>query len=536
MAAEKNSELALAPGATVGIAGAGTMGTGIAQVAALAGHPVRLYDSLPGAAHAATERIRTSLQELVRKGKIDSNHAERTCARLASVSSLKEFSGCGLVIEAIVEDLDTKRGLFRELEPYVAPQTTLATNTSSISVTAIAAALERPEQLAGMHFFNPAPVMPLVEIVSGLATSADIANRLYATALQWGKTPVRARSTPGFIVNRVARPFYGEALRLLEERAADCATIDAVMRESGGFRMGPFELMDLIGNDVNYAVTRSVFNGFYGDPRFTPSQLQLELVQAGYFGRKTGRGFYIYQAGKPIAEPSTAAACPPPSPIEIYGDSPVAQALVARLTESGTRFKRPAAHADDRIAASVNCVLYRTDGRTATARAASSGLRNTIVIDLALDDRAATRAAIAAADQAGPAALPSATGLLQATGYAVSIIDDVPGMIVMRTMAMLANEAADAVNQDVCSIADLDLAMRKGVNYLRGPLEWADAVGIGSIVDVLEHLAEAYGEDRYRVSPLLRRKAYSQSKFNESDEVEPALMRQKVENYETARG
>jgi 3-hydroxybutyryl-CoA dehydrogenase len=536
MAAEAHLAPALAPGAIVGIAGAGTMGTGIAQIAALAGHPVRIYDSLPGAARAATEAIRTSLQRLAQKSRIDASQTDSACARLEAVDSFSELSGCHLVIEAIIEDLDAKRTLFRQLEPHLPHQAILATNTSSISVTAIAVALARPERLAGMHFFNPAPVMPLVEIISGAATSPDIVGTLYATALRWGKTPVLARSSPGFIVNRVGRPFYGEALRLLEERAADCATIDAVLREAGGFRMGPFELMDLIGNDVNYAVTRSVFDGFYGDPRFTPSRLQLELLQAGNLGRKSGRGFYFYDAGKPLAEPSTASAHQSPQRIELYGDSPLAQALADRLQPIGMHIKRSATQADDRIAANSDFVLYRTDGRTATARAASSGLRNTIVIDLALDDRTAARVAIAAADQADRSALESAVGLLQAAGYVVSVIDDVPGMVVMRTVAMLVNEAADAVNQGVCGIADLDLAMRKGVNYPRGPLEWADALGTSKVVIVLEHLAEAYGEDRYRVSSLLRRKAYARSRFTDPGEVEPGPSQQQRASYETVRG
>lgn len=529
MVADVHSEKALTPGGIVGIAGAGTMGTGIAQVAALAGHPVRLYDSIPGAANAAAERIQSSLQSFAQKGKTDADRANRACEHLTAVDSLKEFSVCSLVIEAIVEELGAKRELFRELELHIAQQAILATNTSSLSVTEISAGLNRSQRLAGMHFFNPAPAMPLVEIVSGVATAPEIAGTLYATARRWGKIPVHARSTPGFIVNRVARPFYGEALRLLEERASDCAAIDAVMREAGGFRMGPFELMDFIGNDVNYAVTRSVFDGFYGDPRFTPSHLQLELVRAGHLGRKTGRGFYVYDAGKPIAARPAAAHFPPPQHIQLYGDSPLARALAGRLQTSGVNLHHSAAHPDHRIATGDDFVLFRTDGRTATARAANSGTPNTILIDLALDDRNATRTAIAAADQADPAALESAAGLLQNAGYAVSIIDDVPGMVVMRTVAMLANEAADAVNQGVCSIADLDLAMRKGVNYPLGPLAWADILGIRCVIDVLDHLATAYGEDRYRVSPLLRRKACAESRFTEPAEAEPR-------NCETIRG
>jgi len=389
--------------------------------------------------------------------------------------------------------------------------------------------------LAGMHFFNPAPVMPLVEIVRGAATDPGVANELHELARRWGKIPVSARSTPGFIVNRVARPFYAEALRVLEERGAGCATIDAVMRECGGFRMGPFELMDLIGNDVNYAVTRSVFEAFNGDPRFTPSNLQLELVQAGYLGRKSGHGFYEYHAGRPVAAPSTAPPHPAPLRIQIFGDTPLARRLAMRLSASGVQFERASAHPDERIAGCDDGVLYRTDGRAATSRAAANGAPNTILMDIACDDCAATRAAIAAADQADPEALRAAIGLLQSAGYAVSPIGDLPGMIVLRTVAMLANLAADAVNEDVCSIADLDLAMCKGMNYPRGPLAWADAIGIDAIVRALDHLAAVYGAGRYRASPLLRRMALTGSCFLGRDNSSAAPARRDA-IYEAVRG
>ena len=300
----------------VGIAGAGTMGAGIAQVAALAGHGVLLYDTREGASRLAIEGVAKFMQRSAGKQQLSRKAIETAQRRLKAADSLREFAACGLIIEAVVEELGAKRAVLGEMEKIADPKALLATNTSSISITAISAALEDPRRLAGMHFFNPAPMMPLVEIVRGAATSQRTVDALYAIALRWGKTPVHARSTPGFIVNRVARPFYAEALRLLQEQAADCATIDAIMREAGGFRMGPFELMDLIGNDVNYAVTRSVFDGFYGDPRFAPSNLQLELVQAGFLGRKTGRGFYEYKAGRPVCSPSSAERVEPPACIE----------------------------------------------------------------------------------------------------------------------------------------------------------------------------------------------------------------------------
>lgn len=289
---------ALSKSAVVAVIGAGAMGAGIAQIAAQAGHPVRLLDLQPGAAAQAIARIRSTLAKLAEKGKLTVDAAAAAGERLVAVESHGELAGSALVIEAIVERLDVKRQLFAQLEAFVTADCILATNTSSISVTAVAAGLQHPGRVVGMHFFNPAPLMALVEVVSGLATEPEVAATVHDTALAWRKKPVHTRSTPGFIVNRVARPFYAEGLRLLHEQAADPATIDAVMREAGGFRMGPFELMDLIGHDVNFAVTRSVFEAYFGDPRFAPSLIQQELVNAGRLGRKSGRGFYDYAAGE----------------------------------------------------------------------------------------------------------------------------------------------------------------------------------------------------------------------------------------------
>ena len=498
----------------VGVVGAGAMGSGIAQVAAVAGHPVRLLDTREGAAKAAIERIGTTLQALVAKGRMAQKQATATKGLLRSIDSHAEFAGCGLVIEAIVEEIEAKRDLFRSLEYEVSKSTLLATNTSSFSVTAIGSGLRFPERFAGMHFFNPAPMMPLVEIIAGAGTAPETTQMLHKIAHSWGKKPVYARSTPGFIVNRVARPFYGEALRVLSESAADCATIDAVMREAGGFRMGPFELMDLIGNDINYAVTRSVFDAFYGDARYTPSLLQLELVQAGYLGKKTGRGFYEYVAGVPKGtDAKTCPAFATPARVAIYGDDSLSRCLVERLDHSTVTVERASSHRDGRLVRNEAFVLYRTDGRTATQRSLDNSCHNLVLVDLMLNCAQAGRAALTAAEQAGPEALASAAGLLQAAGFTVSPIDDTPGMIVMRTVAMLANEAADAVHHRVCSAADCDLAMRAGVNYPCGPLEWADAVGAARIARVLDHLAESYGSERYRVSPLLRRNAVSAKRF-----------------------
>ena len=498
---------ALARDTVVAVVGAGAMGAGIAQVAAVAGHRVLLLDNRVGAAQTAIEGLRAQLSKLADKGKLTPEAAQAAGERLQAASALNDLAPAALVIEAIVENLAAKQTLFADLEALVSADCVLASNTSSISITAIGAALKAPQRLAGLHFFNPAPLMALVEVISGLATAPAVADMLFATATAWGKTAVHAKSTPGFIVNRVARPYYAEALRLRHEGAADCATLDAVMREAGGFRMGPFELMDMIGLDVNYAVTRSVWNAYFNDPRYLPSLIQQELVDAGYLGRKSGRGYYDYREGAHKPVPHTEAHQAPPAHIVVCGEAPAAQALAARLQAAGVAFARTAS-SDGRIAQADDAVLYVTDGRSATQRAAQGNVSNTVLIDLALDYGKATRIAFASAGQCSMAAVSAAIALLQAAGLQVSRLDDVPGLAVMRTVAMLANEAADAVYQGVCTAQAADAAMRLGVNYPQGPLAWADQVGLSTIHTVLSNLNACYGEDRYRISPLIQRQVY----------------------------
>lgn len=372
----------------VAVIGAGTMGSGIAQVAAQAGHNVVLYDTRKEAVDKALGGLRKVLDRLVEKGKLTADQASDIHGRITPASDLNELQGCGLVIEAIIENLGIKQKLFRDLEGIVSADTILATNTSSLSVTAIAGGIQKPERMVGLHFFNPAPLLPLVEVVPGLVTDIGLADHCATLMSAWGKVPVICKDTPGFIVNRIARPFYGESIRIYEEGIADMPTIDAAMR-SVGFRMGPFELMDLIGNDINFTVTRTVWEAFFYDQRYKPSFTQQRQVESGRLGRKSGRGYYDYSEGASV----------------------------------------PVPNAD-----------------------------------------------------------PATTAL-----------------IVERVLAMLINEAADALFWQVASAKDIDLAMTKGVNYPKGLLAWAYELGPAHWTGILEKLQATTGEDRYRPSPMLRK-------------------------------
>ena len=480
--------------APVAVVGAGTMGAGIAQVAAVAGHPVTVYDVVEGAAGRAVAAVRDRVTRLVAKGRLD---LEPSSLQLTVAADLGELARARCVIEAVAEDLAVKQALFADLEKVVAPDCVLATNTSSLSPTAIAAGLSHPGRLVGLHFFNPAPVMRLVEVVSGLATDPAVAAAVTRLAEDWGKQVVQASATPGFIVNRVARPFYAEALRLAEEQAASPATIDAVLTRAGGFRMGPFALMDLVGQDVNEAVTRSVWTAFGYDPRFAPSLLQRSMVEAGWLGRKTGRGWFGYGDDAAPPEPDAASACPAPAYVTEHGESP----LRALLGRSGVEVRR-GTKADGAVVLPGGARLARCDGRPATALAQDQPV---VVVDRTLDDATAAGVAIAASDGCPAGARDEATGLLQAAGLTVYPIDDAPGLVVTRTVAMLVNGAVDALLKGVASAADIDTAMRLGTNYPLGPLAWGQRWGPATVLAVLDAMHAWYGEDRYRPSALLRR-------------------------------
>lgn len=387
---------ALGKETAVGVVGAGAMGAGIAQVAAANGHRVVLADAFSAALGRAKVAHEKAMAREVEKERLSRRQADELLARIQYVDGvgaeqLAAMAPCGLVIEAIIEDLGAKRDLFRTLEGVLAAEAVLASNTSSLSIAALGGACTRAERVVGVHFFNPAPVMPLVEIIPAITTAPEVAAAARELVDTWGKVTVMATDTPGFIVNRIARPFYGEALRILEEGIADHATIDWAMRDLGGFRMGPFELMDFIGNDVNFAVTSSVFEAMFHDPRYTPALTQRRLVEAGLLGRKSKRGYYDYRDG---------AAPPEPTRDELLGRS-----------------------------------------------------------------------------------------------------------IVDRILAMLVNEAVEAVRLRIATPADIELAMTRGVNYPKGLLRWGVDIGLATVLSTLVALQAEYGEDRYRPSPLLRRYA-----------------------------
>jgi 3-hydroxybutyryl-CoA dehydrogenase len=511
---------ALPTSATIAVIGAGTMGAGIAQVAATAGHPVLLFDALLDAAQTSKTNMAKSLSRLVEKGKMTQADVDGLLARITVVDSLSDLAPAKLVIEAIIENLAIKQDIFAQLEDICSEDTIISSNTSSISLTEIGSNLKRANNLVGMHFFNPAPIMKLVEVVSGLLTAKEVAHCVYETARVWGKVPVHTKSTPGFIVNRVARPFYAEGLRVLEEGGADIQTIDFVMKQIAGFRMGPFELMDLIGHDVNYAVTTSVWSSFYNDPRFLPSLVQKELVDAGLLGRKTGRGFYDYaENAKPLSLQSAPKGIKPAT-VMIEGYLGVAEPLVQRMIDSGLSVERREIEDStvDRITVG-HTHLMLTPGMLATELQASLPVEDDnealVLFDFAMDFAETKHICIAGSDLADDEHLSEAAGLFQALGMEVTIINDIPGMIAARTVAMIINEAADAVYKQVCTAKDVDLAMLKGVNYPKGPLAWADEIGTDYISAVIENLGRTYGEDRYRVCPILRKKVCSGGTFHD---------------------
>jgi 3-hydroxybutyryl-CoA dehydrogenase len=503
---------------TVLVVGAGIMGAGIAQVAAQAGHAVLLMDAREGAAAAACEKLAATLDGLVAKGRLAPEQAQATLARIRPIAALAEAGDARIVVEAIVEQLETKRALFRDLEAVVAPDAILATNTSSISVTAIANGLRHPGRLVGMHFFNPVPLMKLVEVVSGLQTERRVADAVFDLAQAWGKVPVHAKSTPGFIVNRIARPYYAETLALLLEQAATPQVLDACLK-AAGFRMGPCELMDLIGHDTNFAVTQSVYEANFYDKRYVPSLVQREMVDGGLLGRKSGRGFYTYPEGLPALPVAVHEAPATAREVIVHGEGPIADLLEARATAAlAPQGWGPARlRASEWVGVEVDAThLVMSDGRTAQQMVQDTGIATVAVFDRLVALPAAPGAASAFTPGAALAyALPEgadaawaaqAAAWMAALGFAPQRVADAPGLVVARTVAMLINEAADAVLQGVCTEAGADAAMKLGVNYPAGPFEWLAAWSVEGVAQVIGSLDGCCRGERYRLSPWLQRR------------------------------
>lgn len=490
------------PALTLGIAGAGAMGRGIAQIAAQAGIRVLLFDLAPGAAAAAQQTIAATLSGLAAKGKIATEAAEAAAGRIEPAATLEAFAPCHVVIEAIVEKLEAKRQLFAALEGIVGEDCILASNTSSLSVTEIAASCKRPGRVAGYHFFNPVPLMKVVEVVDALLTEPWIGEALAALAQRIGHTPVRAKDTPGFIVNHAGRGYVTEALRLLGENVAGFHEIDRILREAAGFRMGPFELLDLTGLDVSHPVMESIYHQYYEEPRYRPSALAAQRLAAGVLGRKSGRGFYAYPDGKQQAMPALPAPNARPTKVWVSSARPSFAAAVRNLVCAlGGNLDESQSPQDGAL-----CVVTPL-GEDATTCAAREGLdaARTVAIDvlLGLDKRRT----LMTTPLTSTAMREAAHGLFAADGVPASVIRDSAGCVAQRVLAHIVNIGCDIAQQGIALPADIDCAVTLGLGYPKGPLALGDALGARTVLEILDNLQACYGDPRYRPSPWLRRRA-----------------------------
>ena len=487
----------------VAVVGAGAMGRGIAQIAAQAGSEVLLLDTQEGAAQAARAALIEQWNKLVAKGRLDAEQAGAFAARLHPADEVAALAGCDLVIEAIVERLDVKQKLFAELEAVVRPDTVLATNTSSLSVTAIGAALQRPERLAGFHFFNPVPLMKVVEVIAGLKTDASLCAALAAYARQMGHTPVQAQDTPGFIVNHAGRGFGTEALRIVGEGVADFATIDRILRDQVGFKLGPFELMDLTALDVSHPVMESIYRQYYDEPRYRPSVITAQRLAGGVVGKKVGEGFYRYVDG--VAQMPAEAAPPVVAAIPPVWVSPRA----ARRAELYQLLKDLGATIETGQSPSPQAIpLVAPLGFDVTTVAVVERLdpARTIGIDMLIDDAATKRRVLATNPATRVDIRDAAHALFARDGKAVSVIRDSGGFVTQRVVATIVNIASDICQQGICSPKDLETAVTLGLGYPLGPLAMGDRWGPTNILEVLFNMQTVYGDPRYRPSPWLRRR------------------------------
>jgi 3-hydroxybutyryl-CoA dehydrogenase len=468
-----------------GVAGAGTMGRGIAQVLAQCGARTLLYDAQPGAARRAKDAVAGSLAKLVEKGRLSASQMDATLGKLEPADSLQGFAPCHVVVEAIVEDLQEKKKLFSSLEGIVSESCILASNTSSLSVTAMAAACRRPQRVAGYHFFNPVPVMKIVEVVDGVMTDPAATEALAGLARRFGHSPVRCKDTPGFVVNHAGRAFVPEALRVLSEGVADFAAIDRILVDAAGFRIGPFGLMDLVGLDVAHAVMKSMYGQYFEEPKYRPSFLAEPRVAAGLLGRKTGRGWYAYGSD------GAAIKVPEPSPPKARP-----QSVWSEIRDFATTTSKDA----------ELCIVAPL-GKDATTAALELGLdpARTVAVDPLFGFK--KRFTLMTTPVTKPEVRDAAHGLLAAGGVPVSVINDSPGFVAQRVVAHIVNVGCDIAQMRIAAPQDLDHAVMLGLGYPRGPLAMGDALGAGRILAILDAMHSIYREPRYRASPWLRRRA-----------------------------
>jgi 3-hydroxybutyryl-CoA dehydrogenase len=515
------------PARTIGVLGAGTMGAGIAQLACKSGAETLLFDPIPEALEKGRERVHDGLRRETAKGKLTAEQAQAAAERLQTVGELEALADCDLVIEAVPERIALKHDIYGRLSEIVGESCVLATNTSSLPVTAIAAGATHPERVVGMHFFNPAPVMALLEVIAGVRSGDRALSLARATGGAMGKTVINATDGPGFLVNRCNRPFGLEALRMLSERIADIESIDRIVRMEGGFRMGPFELMDLVGVDTGLEVSKSFYELSFGEPRWRPSPISARYAAAGMHGRKSGVGYYDYTAGSHRSEDPPAPEAPQGAVegvLVISGEGTLAGELRDTARQAGYEVRgphQPSGGVLPSLIVECDREPAERDALGSTAEAADRGAARMILCangSLSALDPAGSAVGfhvlpsfadaklveLTRSETSSPLAAERAERLVASLGKHVAWVGDAPGLVLGRIVCQVINESAFAFGEGVGEAADIDTGMLLGLSHPRGPLEWADAIGLDHVLSVLEALSREYREERYRPAPALR--------------------------------